>query len=148
MSPFPSLSSSPAADPPDGAGYMSWYGIGHASSDLAAAAASVRTGSTWEGNDRRLRIFRTREIGENKETWSWTGVILSEVVSMLFYTAIGMGLMYICWKVVRHRHPVSPIIKEIEDGIRTSVAVLIRVRSSFSMAIIIAAVRGLGMSGP
>lgn len=32
-----------------GAGYMSWYGIGRASGDLAAAAPSVRTGSTGTG---------------------------------------------------------------------------------------------------
>jgi hypothetical protein len=32
-----------------GAGYMSWYGIGRASSDLSATAPSVRTGSTGTG---------------------------------------------------------------------------------------------------
>lgn len=66
------------------------------------------------------------------------GIILSDVVSMLFYTGLGMGLMYICWKVVDIVTP-FPIIKEIEEDQNVALAVLIA--SIFiSMAIIIAAV--------
>lgn len=66
------------------------------------------------------------------------GIVLSEVVSMLFYTGIGMALMYICWKVIDIVTP-FPIIKEIEEDQNVALAVLIA--SIFiAMAIIIAAV--------
>jgi uncharacterized membrane protein YjfL (UPF0719 family) len=66
------------------------------------------------------------------------GIILSEFVSMLFYSFIGMVLLYIAYKVIDILTP-FPIIKEIEEDQNTSLAVLIG--SVFlSMSIIIAAV--------
>ena len=66
------------------------------------------------------------------------GIILTEVVSMLFYTALGMGLMWVCWKVIDIVTP-FPIIKEIEEDQNVALAILIA--SIFiAMAIIIAAV--------
>lgn len=66
------------------------------------------------------------------------GIVLSEIISMLFYTGLGMGLMYICWKVVDLVTP-FPIIKEIEEDQNVALAILIA--SIFiAMAIIIAAV--------
>ena len=66
------------------------------------------------------------------------GIVLSEVISMLFYTALGMGLMWVCWKVVDLVTP-FPIIKEIEEDQNVALAILIA--SIFiAMAIIIAAV--------
>ncbi|WP_239025412.1 DUF350 domain-containing protein [Roseicyclus persicicus] len=66
------------------------------------------------------------------------GILLYEVVSMLFYTGLGMGLMWICWKVVDLVTP-FPIIKEIEEDQNVALAILIA--SIFiAMAIIIAAV--------
>lgn len=66
------------------------------------------------------------------------GIILSEVVSMLFYTGLGMGLMWLCWKVIDIVTP-FPIIKEIEEDQNVALAILIA--SIFiAMAIIIAAV--------
>lgn len=66
------------------------------------------------------------------------GIILSEFVSMLFYSFVGMVLLYIAYKVIDILTP-FPIIKEIEEDQNTSLAVLIG--SVFlSMSIIIAAV--------
>jgi uncharacterized membrane protein YjfL (UPF0719 family) len=66
------------------------------------------------------------------------GIILYEVVSMLFYTGLGMGLMWLCWKVIDIVTP-FPIIKEIEEDQNVALAILIA--SIFiAMAIIIAAV--------
>lgn len=65
-------------------------------------------------------------------------VILSEVISMLVYSVIGMVLLYVAWKIIDIVTP-FPIIKEIEEDQNTALAILIG--SVFlSMAIIIAAV--------
>jgi len=65
-------------------------------------------------------------------------IILAEVISMLFYSAIGMLLLWVAWKVIDIVTP-FPIIKEIEEDQNTALAILIG--SVFlSMAIIIAAV--------
>ncbi|WP_224813729.1 DUF350 domain-containing protein [Hasllibacter sp. MH4015] len=65
-------------------------------------------------------------------------IVLSELVSMLFYSVIGMVLMYIAYKIIEILSP-FPIVKEIEEDQNTSLAILIG--SVFvSMAIIIAAV--------
>ena len=66
------------------------------------------------------------------------GIIISELVSMLFYTFLGMGLMWVCWKVVDIVTP-FPIIKEIEEDQNTALAILIAA-IFIAMAIIIAAV--------
>jgi len=63
---------------------------------------------------------------------------IAEVASMLFYTTLGLLLLWISWKVISWMSPFS-IIKEIEEDQNTSLAILIG--SVFlSMAIIIAAV--------
>lgn len=65
-------------------------------------------------------------------------IILAEVISMLFYSVIGMLLLWLAWKVIDMVTP-FPIIKEIEEDQNTALAILIG--SVFlSMAIIIAAV--------
>lgn len=65
-------------------------------------------------------------------------IVLAEVISMLFYTFLGMLLLWIAYKVIDIVTP-FPIIKEIEEDQNTSLAVLIG--SVFlSMSIIIAAV--------
>lgn len=66
------------------------------------------------------------------------GILISEIVSMLFYTLLGMGLLWVCWKVIDLVTP-FPIIKEIEEDQNNALAILIA--SVFiAMAIIIAAV--------
>jgi uncharacterized membrane protein YjfL (UPF0719 family) len=65
-------------------------------------------------------------------------IILAEFISMIFYSVIGMLLMYIAYKVIELLSP-FPIVKEIEEDQNTSLAILIG--SVFvAMAIIIAAV--------
>jgi len=65
-------------------------------------------------------------------------IILAEVISMLFYSALGMLLLWVAWKVIDIVTP-FPIIKEIEEDQNTALAILIG--SVFlSMAIIIASV--------
>ncbi len=65
-------------------------------------------------------------------------IILAELISMLFYSVIGMVLMFIAYKIIEMLSP-FPIVKEIEEDQNTSLAILIG--SVFvSMAIIIAAV--------
>lgn len=65
-------------------------------------------------------------------------IILAEVISMLFYSLIGMLLLWVAWKVIDIVTP-FPIIKEIEEDQNTSLAILIG--SVFlAIAIIIAAV--------
>jgi uncharacterized membrane protein YjfL (UPF0719 family) len=62
----------------------------------------------------------------------------AEVISTIFYTALGLVMLWISWKVIQLMSPFS-IIKEIEEDQNTSLAVLIA--SVFvSMSIIIAAV--------
>jgi uncharacterized membrane protein YjfL (UPF0719 family) len=68
----------------------------------------------------------------------FTDIVASEVVSTIFYTALGMGLLYVCWKVLDLLTPFS-IVKEIEEDHNTALAVLIA--SIFiAMSVIIAAV--------
>lgn len=65
-------------------------------------------------------------------------IILAEIISMLFFSVIGMLLLWIAWKLIDIVTP-FPIVKEIEEDQNTSLAILIG--SVFlSMAIIIAAV--------
>ena len=66
------------------------------------------------------------------------GIIIAEFISMLFYSFVGMLLMYIAYKVIEILSP-FPIVKEIEEDQNTSLAILIG--SVFvSMSIIIGAV--------
>lgn len=66
------------------------------------------------------------------------GIIVSELISTLVYSFIGMVLMYLAYKVIEILSP-FPIVKEIEEDQNTSLAILIG--SVFiSMAIIIGAV--------
>ena len=66
------------------------------------------------------------------------GIIISEFISMLFYSFSGMILLWIAYKVIDVVTP-FPIIKEIEEDQNTALAILIG--SVFlSMSIIIAAV--------
>ncbi|MBL4928186.1 DUF350 domain-containing protein [Fuscibacter oryzae] len=62
----------------------------------------------------------------------------AEVVSTIFYTALGVGLMGLCWWLITKIAP-FPVVREIEQDQNTALAVLIG--SVFvSLAIIIAAV--------
>ena len=66
------------------------------------------------------------------------GIVISEFISMLFYSFVGMVLMYLAYKVIEILSP-FPIVKEIEEDQNTSLAILIG--SVFiAMAIIIGAV--------
>lgn len=65
-------------------------------------------------------------------------IVLGEFVSTLFYTFVGMVLLFAAYKVIDILTP-FPIIKEIEEDQNTALAILIG--SVFlSMSIIIAAV--------
>ena len=65
-------------------------------------------------------------------------IVLPEILSMLFYSVIGMILLWVAWKVIDIVTP-FPIIKEIEEDQNTALSILIG--SVFlSIAIIIAAV--------
>ncbi|QXT40495.1 DUF350 domain-containing protein [Gymnodinialimonas ceratoperidinii] len=65
-------------------------------------------------------------------------IILAEFISMIFYSVVGMLLMYVAYKVIEIVSP-FPIVKEIEEDQNTSLAILIG--SVFvAMSIIIAAV--------
>jgi uncharacterized membrane protein YjfL (UPF0719 family) len=65
-------------------------------------------------------------------------IILAEFVSTIFYSVVGMVLLWIAYKVIDLVTP-FPIVKEIEEDQNTALAVLIG--SVFlSMSIIIAAV--------
>lgn len=63
---------------------------------------------------------------------------IAEVISTLFYTFLGLILLWGSWKVINLMSPFS-IIKEIEEDQNTSLAVLIAA-IFISMSIIIAAV--------
>jgi len=66
------------------------------------------------------------------------GIVISEFISMLFYSFVGMVLMYLAYKVIEILSP-FPIVKEIEEDQNTSLAILIG--SVFiAMSIIIGAV--------
>ncbi|MGD9917421.1 MAG: DUF350 domain-containing protein [Paenirhodobacter sp.] len=62
----------------------------------------------------------------------------AEVVSTIFYTALGVGLMGLCWWGITRIAP-FPVVKEIEEDQNTALAILIGALF-LSLAIIIAAV--------
>ncbi|UWQ95246.1 DUF350 domain-containing protein [Rhodobacteraceae bacterium M385] len=65
-------------------------------------------------------------------------IIFAEFISMIFYSVVGMLLMFVAYKIIEFLSP-FPIVKEIEEDQNTSLAILIG--SVFvAMAIIIAAV--------
>ncbi|MGH1424848.1 MAG: DUF350 domain-containing protein [Pseudooceanicola sp.] len=67
-----------------------------------------------------------------------SGIQLAEVISTILYTFIGVGLLFIVWKLIDWVTP-FPVVKEIEQDNNIALAVLIG--SVFlSIAIIIAAV--------
>lgn len=63
---------------------------------------------------------------------------LAEVVSSVFYTALGVALMAVCWWLITRMAPFS-VIREIEHDQNTALAILIGA-VFISLAIIIAAV--------
>lgn len=67
-----------------------------------------------------------------------SGIALTEIVSTVVFTALGMGLMWVVWKVIDIITPFS-IIKEIEEDQNVALAVLMGFLF-LSIAIIIAAV--------
>lgn len=67
-----------------------------------------------------------------------SGIALTEIVSTVVFTALGMGLMWLVWKVIDIITPFS-IIKEIEEDQNVALAVLMGFLF-LSIAIIIAAV--------
>lgn len=65
-------------------------------------------------------------------------IIFAEFISMIFYSIVGMVLMFVAYKIIEMLSP-FPIVKEIEEDQNTSLAILIG--SVFvAMSIIIAAV--------
>jgi len=62
----------------------------------------------------------------------------AEVVSTLFYTALGVGMMALCWWIITRIAP-FPVVKEIEHDQNVALSVLIGA-VFVSLAIIIAAV--------
>ncbi len=68
----------------------------------------------------------------------FAAIQLSELVSTVVYTFVGMVLMYIVWKVIDWLTP-FPILNEIEKDQNMALAVLIGL-VFVSIAIIIAAV--------
>lgn len=62
----------------------------------------------------------------------------AEVVSTIFYTALGVGLLGLCWWAITRIAP-FPVVKEIEEDQNTALAILIGALF-LSLAIIIAAV--------
>ncbi|KAJ55972.1 hypothetical protein ACMU_09410 [Actibacterium mucosum KCTC 23349] len=68
----------------------------------------------------------------------FSAIQLSEVVSTILYTALGVVLMGVCWKVIDWLTP-FPIMKEIEQDQNMALSILIG--SIFiALSIIIAAV--------
>ena len=68
----------------------------------------------------------------------FANIVPAEVISTLVYTAIGLVLMWIVWKIIVAASP-FPIIKEIEEDQNVALAVMIGMLF-LSIAIIIAAV--------
>jgi putative membrane protein len=68
----------------------------------------------------------------------FAAIQLAEVASTIFYTALGVGLMGICWLIITRLAPFS-VIREIEHDQNVALAVLIGA-VFLSLAIIIAAV--------
>ncbi|MEO3476126.1 DUF350 domain-containing protein [Phaeobacter sp. CAU 1743] len=67
-----------------------------------------------------------------------SGIQLAELISTVFYTFIGVALMWVVWKVLDVLTPFS-IVKEIEEDQNMALAILIGLLF-VSIAIIIAAV--------
>ena len=67
-----------------------------------------------------------------------TTINFAEIVATIFYTALGVGLMGICWWLIVKLSP-FPVVKEIEQDQNVALAVLIGA-VFLSLAIIIAAV--------
>ncbi|WP_428926260.1 DUF350 domain-containing protein [Marinibacterium sp. SX1] len=63
---------------------------------------------------------------------------LSEIISTIFYTFLGLGLLVICWLVIERITPLS-LRKELEEDQNTAIAIVIGALF-LSLAIIIAAV--------
>lgn len=68
----------------------------------------------------------------------FAGIQLAELISTVFYTFIGVALMWVVWKVLDVLTPFS-IVKEIEEDQNMALAILIGLLF-VSIAIIIAAV--------
>ncbi len=68
----------------------------------------------------------------------FSAIQIAEIVSTIFYTGMGMLLMWIVWKVIVAMSP-FPIVKEIEEDQNIALAILIGLLF-VSIAIIIAAV--------
>lgn len=67
-----------------------------------------------------------------------SGIQIAEVVSTIFYTMLGVALMWVIWKLLDFMTP-FPIMKEIEQDQNVALAVVIGL-FFISIAIIIAAV--------
>ncbi len=65
-------------------------------------------------------------------------IVLGDVVSTIFFSLLGLGLLGLCWMAISAMSPFS-IRKEIEEDHNTALAVLISA-VFIAMAIIIAAV--------
>ncbi|MBB94131.1 MAG: DUF350 domain-containing protein [Rhodobacteraceae bacterium] len=63
---------------------------------------------------------------------------LAEVISTIFYTFLGLGLLILCWLVIERITPLS-LRKELEDDQNTAIAIVIGALF-LSVSIIIAAV--------
>ncbi|NBZ86906.1 DUF350 domain-containing protein [Stagnihabitans tardus] len=68
----------------------------------------------------------------------FAAIHLAEVVSTIFYTALGVGLMGVCWWLITKLAPFS-VIREIEHDQNVALSVLIGA-VFLSLSIIIAAV--------
>lgn len=62
----------------------------------------------------------------------------AEVIGTLFYFALGVGMMALCWWIITRIAP-FPVVKEIEQDQNLALSVLIGA-TFISLAIIIAAV--------
>ena len=63
---------------------------------------------------------------------------IAEIISTIFYTFLGLGLLVICWLVIEAITPLS-LRKELEEDQNTAIAIVIGALF-LSLAIIIAAV--------
>lgn len=68
----------------------------------------------------------------------FSGILLAEVVSTVFFTLLGVALMYLVWKLIDWFTP-FPIMKEIETDQNMALAILVGMLF-IAIAIIIAAV--------
>ncbi|MAC77075.1 MAG: DUF350 domain-containing protein [Rhodobacteraceae bacterium] len=63
---------------------------------------------------------------------------IAEIISTIFYTFLGLGLLVICWLVIEAITPLS-LRKELEEDQNTAIAIVIGALF-LSVSIIIAAV--------